>query len=224
MRKKESAPNIPRNTLTKERVIEAAIKLADAGGIEALSMRKLGRNLGVEGMAIYHHFENKDQLIEGMLDKVHEEITIPVSEKDWKIFMAERAKSVLEVLSAHPWAASLMESGINPGPATLQDREDILRCFREAGFSIDMAVHAITVLDIFVYGFAQQNAKLSFSNEEQATELGKNVLAQFPSEKYPYMAEMIRVHMMETGYSAMKEFEFGLNLILEGIARSNPTS
>jgi len=216
----------PRNrvSLTKERIVSVALKLADEGGLAALSMRKLGQELGVEAMALYHHFASKDLLIESMIDRVHGEIKIPLGAKHWSIVARERAESVLEVLSRHTWAPSLMESGINPGPATMQDRESLLRCFREARFSIEMTVHAVSALDIYTYGFAQQLASLSFETVEQAAGVGEAVMKQFPFDTYPYMGEMVTQHMMKAGYRAMDEFDFGLNLIIDGIARLNPTS
>ncbi len=209
--------------LTQDRVIEAAIKLADAGGIEGLSMRKLGHELGVEAMALYHHFANKNQLIEGMIDHVHREIQAPLDETNWRIFMRSRAESAFEVLSRHPWASPIMESGVNPGPSTLKDSESMIRCFREAGFSIEMTVHAVTVLNIYIYGAALQYAKLSFSTVEQAAEVGEAIKQQLPADAYPYLAEMITQHMMKAGYNPTDEFVFGLNLILDGIDRLEPT-
>lgn len=205
--------------LTKDRVILAAIKLADAGGIEALSMRKLGRELGVEAMALYYHFVDKNELIEGMIDYVHGEIETPKDEAEWRVFMQKRSESAFEVLLRHPWASTIMEASVSPGPSTLEDSESMIRCFRKAGFSVEMTVHAVTVLNIYVYGAAQQYAKLSFSTVEQAAEVGEAIQQQFPVDAYPYLGEMITQHMMSAGYSAMDEFDFGLNLILDGIAR-----
>jgi AcrR family transcriptional regulator len=215
----------PRNrpSLTKERIVSIALKLADEGGLEALSMRKLGQELGVEAMALYHHFASKNLLIESMIDRVHAEIEMPLNAEHWTIVARERAKSVLEVLSRHTWAPSFMESGVNPGPATMQDRESFLKCFREAGFSIELTVHAVSVLDIYTYGFAQQLANLSFETAEQAAEVGKAVMEQFPFDTYPYMGEMVTQHMMKAGYRAMDEFDFGLDLIIDGIARVEPS-
>ena len=220
---KKSKLNSTRSlALTKERVILGAIKLADAGGIEALSMRKLGRELGVEAMALYYHFDDKSQLIEGMIDHVHSEIHAPEGALNWRILMQRRAQSAFEVLMRHPWASPIMESGVNPGPSTLSDSENMMRCFREAGFSIEMTVHAVTVLNIYIYGAAQQYAKLSFSTVEQASKVGEKVKQQFPVDAYPYLAEMITEHMMKAGYNAIDEFNFGLELILDGIARFEP--
>lgn len=222
---KKSRQNPTRSSaLTKDLVILAAIKLADAGGIEALSMRKLGRELGVEAMAVYYHFDDKSQLIEGMIDHVHGEINVPTEDLNWRALMQSRAHSAFEVLSRHPWASSIMESGVSPGPSTLQDSENMIRCFREAGFSVEMTVHAVTVLNIYIYGAAQQYAKLSFSTVDQAAEHGESIKQQFPVDAYPYLGEMISEHMIKAGYDAMDEFNFGLDLILDGIARFQPVT
>jgi AcrR family transcriptional regulator len=205
--------------LTKDRVIIAAIKLADAGGIEAMSMRKLGRELGVEAMAIYHHFADKKQLIESMIDYVHEEIELPTDLTDWRAYMQSRAVSAFDVLVRHPWASPIMEAGVNPGPSTLNDSENMIKYFRQAGFSVEMTVHAVTVLNIYIYGAAMQYARLSFNTVGQAAELGKSVKEQFPIDSYPHLTEMITQHMMKSGYKPEDEFEFGLNLILDGIAK-----
>jgi AcrR family transcriptional regulator len=205
-------------TLTKDRVIIAAMKLADAGGIEAMSMRKLGRELGVEAMAIYHHFADKNQLIEGMIDYVHGEIDLPSDLKDWRIYMRSRAASAFDVLVRHPWAPPIMETGVSPGPSTLNDSESMIKCFRKAGFSTEMTVHAVSVLNIYIYGAAMQYARLTFSTVEQAAELGESVKQQLPVDAYPYLTEMITQHMMKEKYNPKNEFEFGLNLILDGIA------
>ncbi len=206
-------------SLTKQDVIEAAITLADSGGFEQLSMRKLGSKLGVEAMAFYYHFANKNQLVEAMIDYVHAEIELPANKSNWKLAMRKRAKSAFNALSRHPWAASIMESSIAPGSATLKDSEYMLSCFREAGFSIKMSVHAVTVLNIYIYGAAQQYTKLSFSNTEQAAEVGQAVMQQFTADAYPYLAEMITEHMLKSSYNAVDEFNFGLDLVLDGLAK-----
>lgn len=223
MSKKETSTAKNRTPLTKEQIVSAALRLADDGGIAALSMRKLGQELGVEAMALYHHFASKSLLIESMIDRVHREIETPPVTEHWSIVVRGRAESALKVLSRHAWAPSLMASGVNPGPATMQDTESLLKCFREAGFSVEMSVHAISALNIYTYGFAQQFAKLSFETVEQAAKVGEAVIGQFPVDAYPYMGEMVTQHMIKAGYRAMDEFDFGLNLIIDGIARFEPS-
>lgn len=216
---KEKITSKHSSTLNKELVILAAIKLADESGIDGLSMRKLGRELGVEAMALYYHLKNKSQLIEEMIDHIHGEIETPFNTPNWRAFMQQRAKSALDVVARHPWAAGLMESGIHPGPATLKDSDTMIKCFREAGFSIEMTVHAVTVLNIYIYGAAQQYAKLPFTTTKQATEVSEAIQRQFPVGEYPYLGEIITQHMIKSGYSAVDEFDFGLKLILDGIAQ-----
>lgn len=182
-------------------------------------MRKLGRELGVEAMALYHHFANKGQLIDGMIDYIHREIDVPQGEVGWKEYMRSRAESIFEILLTHPWAAPIMEAGVNPGPATLRDSDNCMKCFRKAGFSIPMTVHAVTVLNIYIYGAAEQCARLSFSTAQEAAVFSEAIGEQFPTEEYPYLGEVITQYMMESHYDAKNEFEFGLNLILDGIAR-----
>ncbi len=213
---KSSNKSIP---LSKERVIKYAIKLADAGGIEALSMRKLGQTLGVEAMALYHYFSNKNQLIEGMIDYVHGEIKVPTGEVDWRVFMQKRAESAFGVLLLHPWASPIMEAGVNPGPSTLRDSDNCMKSLREAGFSVEMTVHAITLLNIYIYGAAQQYSRLNFSNSQEAADFSETIRNQFPIDEYPYLGEIITEYMMKSSYDARQEFEFGLDLILNGIER-----
>src|SRR5450756_2219867 len=145
-----------REPLTRERVLQAAIKLADQGGLESLSMRKVGQELGVEAMALYYHFKNKDEVLDNMIDLVFSEIDLPPSGADWKTAMRQRAISAREVLSRHRWAIGLMESRANPGPATLRHHDAVLGSLRAAGFSLEMAAHVYSLLDSYLYGFALQ--------------------------------------------------------------------
>jgi hypothetical protein len=218
MAKKSKQTSIHSPVLTKDLVIQAAIRLADAGGLEALSMRKLGRELGVEAMALYYHFSNKSQLIDGMIDCIHGDINVPQIEVNWKEFTRSRAESAFEVLVLHPWAAPIMEAGVNPGPSTLRDSDNCMKCFRKAGFSIPMTVHAVTVLNIYIYGAAESYARLNFSSSQEAAEFSETIQEQFPIEEYPYLGEIITQYMMKANYDARGEFEFGLNLIIDGIA------
>lgn len=212
--KKDLQPN-----LTKEKIVNEAIALVNKKGMPSLSMRMLGARLSVEGMALYYHFPNKQALIEAMLDRVHAEISIPEADIAWQDFVRQRSASVIEVLRRHPWAATLMESGVRPGEYTMQDRERLLAVFRQAGFSVSNAVHAITIVDVFTYGFVTQLVNLSFSTKEDAAVVGQDVIAMFAPDKYPYMREMVSEHMLKRGYDVMDEFVFGLELIITGLER-----
>jgi AcrR family transcriptional regulator len=182
-------------------------------------MRKLGQALGVEAMSLYNHVANKDDVLDGLVDIVFSEVDLQCTGGDWKAAMRQRAISAREVLARHRWAISLMESRTNPGAATLRHHDSVLRCLREAGFSIAMAAHAYSALDSYIYGFALQQTSLPFDSGEQAAEVAETILRQFPVDAYPHLAEMATEHVMEPGYSYAAEFEFGLDLILDGLER-----
>jgi AcrR family transcriptional regulator len=205
-------------------VLLAAIDLADEGGVQALSMRKLGRELGVEAMSLYNHVANKDAVLDGMGDLVFGEIGLPPRGADWKTAMRRRAISAGEVLARHPWAIGLMESRSTPGPATLRHHDAVIGCLREAGFSIAMAAHAYSVLDSYIYGFALQQASLPFKTSEEVVEVAESIRRQFPADEYPHLAELTVQHVLRPGYDCADEFEFGLDLILDGLERVRDTA
>ena len=209
----------PRSRLTRERVLHAAIDLADIGGVAALSMRKLGLELGVEAMSLYNHVANKSDILDGMIDLVFGEIGLPPQETDWKTAMRQRAISAREVLARHPWAIGLMESRSTPGPATLRHHDAVIGCLREAGFSIALAAHAYSVLDSYIYGFALQQANLPFATSEEVVEVAESISRQFPADAYPHLTELTIEHILRPGYDYADEFEFGLVLILDGLER-----
>lgn len=157
----------PRIPLTRQRVLRAAVALADRGGVGSLTMRKLAQDLGVEAMSLYHHVANKDDILDGIVDVVFSEIDLPSGEADWKAAMRQRAISAREALLRHPWATGLMESRSTPGPATLRHHDAVLGILRNAGFSIEMAAHAFSVLDSYIYGFALQETNLPFDTSEE---------------------------------------------------------
>jgi len=208
-----------REPLTRERVLQAAIKLADQGGIEALSMRKLGQELGVEAMAVYYHFANKAEVVDGLVDLVFSEIEPPSAGGDWKAAMRQRAISLRDVLLRHRWAIGLMESRLHPGPASLGHHDAVLGSLRAAGFSIEMAVHAYSLLDSYIYGFALTMLNLPFEDSDEVAEVARSMLEPFPAEEYPNMVAIIE-HAMQPGYDFGDEFEYGLDLILDGLERA----
>ena len=207
-----------RAPLSRERVMRAAIALADSTGIESLSMRRLGQELGVEAMSLYNHVANKDDILDGIVDLVFAEIDLPSSAGDWKPAMRRRAISAHEALLRHPWAPSLMQSRTRPGPATLRHHDSVLGSLRSAGFTLVMAAHAVSAIDGYVYGFALQQINLPLQSREEVAEVGEGILRQLAGE-YPHLAEMITEHAMKPGYNYAKEFEFGLDLILDGLER-----
>jgi AcrR family transcriptional regulator len=211
-----------RGALTRERILEAAISLADRDGIESLSMRKLGDELGVEAMSLYNHVRNKGDLLDGMVDAVFSEIALPASGEDWRLAMRQRAISARQALLRHPWAIGLMESRATPGPATLRHHDAVLGSLRTAGFSIDMAAHAYSLLDGYIYGFTLTELTLPFGNSEGVAgvaEVADKMVQGFRIGEYPYLAEMAVDRAMKPGYNYGDEFEYGLDLILDGIQR-----
>jgi AcrR family transcriptional regulator len=208
-----------RMPLSRERVLDAAIGLADQGGIEALTMRRLGQELGVEAMALYYHFANKDEVVDGIVDRVHGEIVVPSDAAGWSVAMRRRAFSARDALSRHPWAAVLMESRRNPGQASLRHHDAVLGVLRAAGFSVEMAAHAFSLLDSYIYGFAQQQASLPFESGDVAA-AAEDMVRSFPVDAYPHLAEIAFQHVMKPGYDYANEFTFGLELILDGLERA----
>ena len=208
----------PRTPLSRERVLSAALGLADKSGIESLSMRNLGEEVGVEAMSLYNHVANKDDILDGIVDLVFSEIELPSGRGSWKTAMRRRAMSAHEALLRHTWAPSLMQSRTKPGPATMRHHDSVLGRLRNAGFSLVMAAHAVSVIDGYVYGFALQQINIPLQSREQVAEVGKGILSQLGGE-YPHLAEMITKHAMKPGYDYGDEFKFGLDLILDGLER-----
>jgi len=210
----------PRTPLSRERVLRAATALADERGIESLTMRKLAQELGVEAMSLYYHVANKNDILDGMVDIVFSEIDLPSGEAGWRTAMSERAISTRNVLSLHPWASSMMQSRPNPGPALLRHHNWVIGTLRNAGFSIELTAHAFSAMDAYIYGFALQEETLPFDTAEEVAEIAEAFLEQFPTDVYPHLAELTVEHIMKPGYSYSNEFEFGLDLILDGLERA----
>jgi AcrR family transcriptional regulator len=208
-----------RSPLSRERVLRAAVAFADEHGIATLSMRKLGEVLGVEAMSLYNHVANKADLLDGMVDVVFGEIDLPGGERDWRSAMRHRSISAREVLSRHRWAIGLMESRTAPGPATLRHHDAVIGVLRAGGFTIEMAAHAFSLLDSYIYGFALQEANLPFETQEETAELAQAILAQAPANEYPHLTELTLEHVLQPGYAYADEYAFGLDLILDGLDR-----
>jgi AcrR family transcriptional regulator len=212
-----------RGRLSRDQVLRAAVALADASGIESLTMRKLGAELGVEAMSLYHHVAGKDDLLDGMVDAVFAEIGLPAAGADWRTAMRERAISARAALSRHRWAIGLMESRATPGPATLRHHDAVIATLRQAGFSIALAAHAFSALDSYIYGFALQEASLPFADGAETAQVTQMIMARFGSGEYPHLTEMAVEHILRPGYDYGDEFEFGLDLILDGLERARRT-
>jgi AcrR family transcriptional regulator len=211
---------VRRAPLSRDQVLQAAVALADEGGIGALSMRKLGEAVGVEAMSLYNHVASKGDLLDGMVDVVFSEIGLPAGDVGWKAAMRQRAISARETLARHRWAIGLMESRRSPGPATLRHHDAVLGCLRTAGFSIELTAHAYSLLDSYIYGFALQEASLPFDSAEEAPELAQEIAGQLPADAYPHLTELAIEHVLQPGYRYGDEFEIGLDLILDALGRA----
>jgi AcrR family transcriptional regulator len=197
---------------------------ADAGGLQELSMRKLAEVLDVAPMALYRHVANKDDLVDAMVDVVFSEIDLPAAGADWRTAMRRRAISVRDVLLRHRWAIGLMESRRNPGPANLRHHDAVIGNLRGAGFDMEMAAHAYSLLDSYIYGFALTKMNLPFATSEEVAEVAQSMLQPFPLNEYPNLVAFITEHAMKPGYDYGNEFEYGLDLILDAIERARKTA
>lgn len=210
----------PRPPLNRQRVLDAAITHADAVGLEALSMRQLAGILDVAPMALYRHVANRDDLIDAMIDVVFSEIVLPLGGAHWRTAMRERAISLRDVLARHRWAIGLMESRSHPGPANLRHHDAVIGKLRGAGFDIAMVAHAYSLLDGYIYGFAMSNMHVPFDTTTEMAALAQDIFEPFPANEFPNLAEFINEHVMKPGYDHKDEFEYGLDLILDGIAEA----
>ena len=207
-----------RAPVNRERTLEVALPVADGEGIDAVTMRRLARELGVEAASLYHHVEGKDQILDGLVDLVAAEIELPKPSVDWRKAITQRAHNTRAGLRRHPWAVSLMASRTSPGPATLGLLETGIRCFREGGFSVPLAAHAISVVDSYVHGFVLQEVNLPFRDESELAAMTGAIMETFPASEFPYLFEMTVQHVLQPGYDYGKEFDSGLKVVLDGVA------
>ena len=209
-----AAPRIP---LSKERVLRTAVDLADRGGSETVSMRKLGQELGVDAMSLYHHVQNKDEILDGIVDVVVAEIDVTTTGTDWRVTMRQLVMAARVVMLRHPWAPRVIESRTDPGPATMRYMESVLAILRGGGFSLDLAHHAMHVLGSRVLGFNQDlydDSDVGRDSPEMAA------LVRQMEDRYPYIAELALAVSHEGGLGGCDddvEFAFGLDLILDGL-------
>ena len=224
-----------RAPLSKERVLQAAVALAERDGIESLTMRTLANELGAGAMSLYHYVPNKEQLLDGMVDIVFSEIELPSTDVDWKTAMRRRAISTREVLNRHRWAVGLMESRATPGPASFALHNAVLGCLREGGFSIEMTIQAYSVLDAYIYGFVLQEKSLPFDSADEGAAVAQEQVRQFAeqaeeqhsaalAEEFPYLAEVVAGHVAKVGYDFTAAFEYGLDLILDALEKRRDTA
>jgi AcrR family transcriptional regulator len=208
-----------RPPVTRERILDAALALADEGGLEALSMRRIGKALGVEGMALYNHVANKDAILDGIVERVLAAIPVPSPDGDWREEMRERAVVARRIFLQHPWAIGLLEARhANSSPARLGYYDAVLGSLRNAGFTPTLSMQAFSVIDSFLYGSIVQELSLAFDDDDSLQEVGDDLLRQM-ADAYPNLTEAT-MQAMQDGWDHSEQFQFGLDLILSALARA----
>lgn len=204
----------PKKSLSKELLIETSISFADKKGINSLSMRNLATLLGVEAMSLYNHIQNKDELLDGMVENCVKHFAFPKVGGNWRREMKKRANSVRKILLLHPWLTMLLVSRVNIGENLLQYFNDTLGCLVEAGFSYKQADQMIIAIDAHIYGFTLQELNFPFKTEEYS-EKASEYLPMIPKDQLPYFYQLTKA-VATKKYNGKHNFEFGLDLILDG--------
>lgn len=213
-----ATPSRRRAPLSRDRIVGAAIEVADAEGMDGLSMRTLARSLGVEAMSLYHHVANKDDLLDAMVDAVFAELAMPTIGGQWRAEIRTRCESLHEALLRHPWAVGQLNARRAPGIATIAHHDAVIGCLRAGGFDVRTTALAFATLDAFVYGFAVQELSLPMGPDESVGELADEILGA-AGEVPPHLAELAAEHVQQPGYRFANEFDPGLDLILDGLER-----
>ena len=208
--------------LNRARVLTGALEVADEGGVESLTIRSLAEHLGAKPMALYHYVANKNEILDGIVDLVYAEIDLPVPGGDWRTEMRRRAQSARRVLRRHPWAVPLLQSRTAPGSATLAHHDATLGSLRGGGFSVRMTAHAYALLDSYIYGFALSEASLPINGPETVAEVATSMRQHHPIDDHPHLVEFSTEHIMQPDYDFGSEFDFGLEVILDGLAQAMP--
>ena len=209
-----------RARVSREQVLDAAMAIADEGGLAAVTMANVGARLGVEAMSLYRHVGNKEEMLDGLVDRVFSEIDVPQDPRDWKDAMRRRAVSVHAALRRHPWAIGLMESRAQPGPATLAHHDAMVGILLGVGFSGREATRNYNLLDSYIYGFALQEATLPFASPEEMAAVSEQMLAAV-ADTYPHLAAVQR-ELVGSVFNYADEFEAGLDIIMGALPE--PTS
>jgi AcrR family transcriptional regulator len=223
VRRQTDSNAVLRVPLSRERILRAALELVDDGGIESLTMRKLGQALGFEAMSLYNHVANKNDVVDGILDLVLSETEPPSATEDWGTAIRASAISVHQALRRHHWASSLLMSPDHIRPARLQYMDSLLGRLREAGFSADTTYHAYHILDAHILGFSLWQAGHSFKAAD-LPDLAADFIRRFPLDDYPHIAEHFEQHMTEGDHQHVSAFEFSLDLILDGLEKLHDTA
>ena len=207
-----------RTPLSRGRVLRAAIELADAGGLESLTMRRLAQELGVEAMTLYYYVANKDEILKGIVELVTGEIELPRAETDWKDAIRRTANSAYEILMRHPWAAGLVLRA-GDTPARFRYMDAILGAFRTAGFSAGLTDHAYHAIESHIMGYTLWEVGMDLGSREELAALATAVLEKLPTDEYPHLIEHIHQHLKPRDPADQGEFAFGLELLLDGLER-----
>lgn len=207
-----------RTPLNRDRVLATAVEVADERGVGAVTMREVASRLGVEAMSLYNHVANKDDILDGMVDHVVAQFDLPRDVGHWREAMRRRAVSAHHVFGRHPWAPMLMDSRQTSGPIRLRYFDWVLGELMRAGFSVEGAARAFSLLDSYVYGFGIQQVNFSADGGETPEEMAEAILAAIPQAEYPYLHRMAE-HAMRAGYDSEADFAFGLEIILDGLER-----
>lgn len=206
-----------RPQLNRQRILLAALELADENGLESLSMRKLAQSLNVEAMSLYNHVKNKDDMLDGMVELVVSNIQCPSLNGHWKDEMRMRAQSAHLALVQHPWAAGLLVSRVNVGPMMLSYVDATIGCLRQAGFSYELVDRAWNAIDSHIYGFTLQSLNFPFEPDEYS-EVAEEYLPQIPETEYPFLNALSQ-QIIESKHDGIQDFNFGLELLLDGLER-----
>ncbi|WP_425308937.1 TetR/AcrR family transcriptional regulator [Ammonicoccus fulvus] len=206
-----------RTPLSRPRIIEAAAAVADRSGVEGVSMRTVAKELGVEAMSLYHHLAGKEQLLDDLANWVFEQIEDPDPGEGWRPALSARAHCARAVLGAHPWALRLVDARRAALPAQLRHHDATLGCLFVNGFSVELATHAVSVTDSYVYGFVLTEKNLPFQPGESTEHMVDDM--ELPLEDYPNLARMLGELVVGRDYRYASEFDFGLDVILDGLAR-----
>jgi AcrR family transcriptional regulator len=205
--------------LTRDRILRAAIRIADEEGLDALTMRRLGQELGVQAMSLYNHVANKDDLYQGIVDLALSEIEVPSPELDWKAALRQSAISAHQAFVRHPWACNLHMATPSVNDERMLWMEGVLRTLREAGFSPNMTHHAYHALDSHITGFTLWLVNMPFDSREELLDMAEQFIPRIPADRFPYVIEHAKEHLEDPDPDEPSEFEFGLDLILEGLER-----
>lgn len=209
--------------LSRDRILQAALELADEGGIDSLTMRKLGDVLGFEAMSLYHHVADKDDVLDGILDLVLAETEPPSPAGDWDTAIRASAISVHEALRSHAWSCALLMAPGRVRPARLRYMDLLLGRLRESGFSAETTYTAYHVLDGYIFGFSLWETSHTYTAEE-VSDLVAKFAQMITAEAYPYLHEHAQQHSSEGPHRKVSAFEYGLDLIVDGLKKVHDTA